>query len=245
VQKGDNKLAEEQIKYLQTIKAVYPANFKVAYAFASIPSRYLLENKKWKEAAALQVQPANFTWKEFPWQEAIIHFTRLLGAAHSGNFGAAKSEMIQLNQLRDTLIKQKDFYKSKEVEIQIKTGEAWIQFESANKTSAVNTMKFAADMEDSTEKHPVTPAEVLPARELLGDMLLQTKQNEDALKAYETVLTKSPNRFNSLYGAGLAAERSGDKQKTAFYFKQLLTIADTTDSDRPEVIAIRRFLKMH
>ena len=133
LQKGDNKLAEEQVKYLKTITAIYPADFKVAYAFAAIPSRYFLENKKWKEAAALQIPPANISWNRFPWQEAIIHFTRLLGAADSGNLDEAKSELITLNRLRDTLVKQKDSYKSKEVEIQIKTGYAWIQFESANK----------------------------------------------------------------------------------------------------------------
>jgi tetratricopeptide (TPR) repeat protein len=245
LQKGENKLAEEQVKYLKTITAVYPADFKVAYAFAAIPSRYFLENKKWKEAAVLQIPPANISWKEFPWQESIIHFTRLLGAARTRNFGVAKSELTKLNQLRDTLIKQKDSYKSKEVEVQIKTGEAWIQFESANKNSALNIMKLAADMEDSTEKHPVTPGEVLPARELLGDMLLRAKQHAEALNAYESVLQKSPNRFNSLYGAGVTAEKLGDKRKTVFYFKQLLTIVDTANSDRPEVVAAQSFMKRH
>jgi tetratricopeptide (TPR) repeat protein len=245
LQKGENKLAEEQVKYLKTITAVYPADFKVAYAFAAIPSRYFLENKKWKEAAVLQIPPANISWKEFPWQESIIHFTRLLGAAHTRNFGVAKSELTKLNQLRDTLIKQKDSYKSKEVEVQTKTGEAWIQFESANKNSALNIMKLAADMEDSTEKHPVTPGEVLPARELLGDMLLQAKQHAEALNAYESVLQKCPNRFNSLYGAGVTAEKLGDKRKTVFYFKQLLTIVDTANSDRPEVVAAQSFMKRH
>lgn len=245
LQKGDNKLAEEQVKYLNTIKAVYPADFKVAYAFAAIPSRYLLENKKWTEAAALQIPPANISWNKFPWQEAIIHFTRLLGEVHIGKMVDAKSELIQLNRLRDTLAKQKDSYKSKEVEIQIKTGEAWIQFESANKTNAVNIMKLAADMEDSTGKHPVTPGEVLPARELLGDMFLQMGENQDALQAYEAVLKKSPNRFNSLYGAGKAAEKSGDKQKTIYYYKQLSTITDSTGSGRQELVYVRKFLAMH
>ena len=245
LQKGNNKLAEEQVSYLKTIKNVYPANFKVAYAFAAIPSRYLLENKIWKEAASLQISPANFSWNEFPWQEAIIHFTRLLGAAHIGNFDAANAELITLKKLRDLLIKQKDSYKSKEVDIQIKTGEAWIQFESANKANAINRMRLAADMEDSTEKHPVTPGEVLPARELLGDMLLEKKQSKEALLAYETVLQKSPNRFNCLYGAGVAAEEMQDKQKTFFYFKQLLNIVDTANCNKPEVVAAKSFLRTH
>ena len=245
LQKGENKLAEEQVEYLKTINEVYPVDFKVAYAFAAIPSRYVLENKKWEEAAVLQIHPQNFPWNNFPWQEAIIHFTRLLGCVHTANLNVAKFELTRLNQLHDTLEKQKDLYKSKEVEIQIKTGEAWIQFASGNQIVALNTMKLAADMEDSTEKHPVTPGEVLPARELLGDMLLQLKQNENALQAYEAVLKKSPNRFNSLYGAGKAAEKSGDYQKAIFYYKQLSTIADSANSNRPELSEVRSFLKMH
>jgi hypothetical protein len=244
LQKAENNLAEDQVKYLNSFGEVYPVNFKVAYAFAAIPSRYLLENKKWAEAAALQIHPRNFPWNQFPWQEAIIHFTRLLGAAHSGNIDYAKSELIKLVQLRDTLEKQRDIYKSKEVEVQIKTGEAWIQFESANKASALNTMYLAADMEDSVDKHPVTPGEVVPARELLGDMLLQTNQNKKALLAYETVLQKSPNRFNDLYGAGIAAEKLPEKQKALFYFKKLLTIADTSNSNRTEIAIARSFLKV-
>ena len=95
LQKGENKLAKEQLKYLKTINEVYPVNFKEAYAFAAIPSRYALENKKWKEAATCKYHPANFPWNKFPWQEAIIHFTRLLGAVHIGNINAAKDELSQ------------------------------------------------------------------------------------------------------------------------------------------------------
>ena len=245
LQKGENKLANEQLKYLETINEVHPANFKVAYAFAAMPSRFLLENKNWDRAATLQVPPANFSWIQFPWQESIIHFTRLLGAAHLGNIKDANIELAKLNLLHDTLEKQKDAYKSLQVAIQIKTGEAWIQFANGKTTEALNLMKLAVDMEDGTEKHPVTPGEVLPARELLGDMLLQVKQYENALLAYEAVLQKCPNRFNSLYGAGLAAEKSGQKQKAVFYFKQLLTITDAVNSDRPELVDTRKFLAMH
>jgi tetratricopeptide (TPR) repeat protein len=245
LQKGENDLAKEQLKYLETINEVYPANFKVAYAFAAIPSRILLENKKWTGANALQIHPADFPWKKFPWQEAIIHFTRILGSVHLGNIDVSVSELTKLKQLHDTLEKQKDFYKSKQVEIQIKTGEAWIDFKSGKKINALNLMKLAADMEDSTEKNPVTPGEILPARELFGDMLIEMKQNEKALEAYEEVLKKCPNRFNSLYGAAVAAEKSGNGQKAFFYYRQLSTIIDSVNSDRPELAAIRSFLIKH
>ncbi|MEO7765926.1 MAG: hypothetical protein ABIS01_00825 [Ferruginibacter sp.] len=244
LQKGENELAKEEIKYLDTMDMVYPFNFKVAYAFAASPARFFLENKQWSQAALLQI-PAKFPLNAFPWQEAIIHFTRLLGAAHLGNMNASKVELAKLNQLYDTLWKQKDIYKARQVEVQKKTGEAWILFGSGDKANALNLMKLAADIEDSTEKHPVTPGEVLPARELLGDMLMQVKQNENALKAYETVLTKCPNRFNSLYGAGVASERSGDKQKASFYYRGLLSLTDPAKSNRPELAAARSFLSKH
>jgi len=245
LQKGDNTDADKQVNYLKTINEVHPANFKVAYAFAAIPCRYVLENKKWKEASVLDMHTANFSWNAFPWQEAIIHFTRLLGNVHMDNINAAKLELTKLNQLHDTLQKQKDNYKAMEVDIQIKAGEAWMQFVSGNKTVAVNLMKLAADMEDSTGKHPVTPGEVIPARELLGDMLLQMNENQDALQAYEAVLKQCPNRFNSLYGAGKAAEKSGDEKKAVHYYKQLPAITDPANPDRQELIDIGKFLTKH
>ncbi len=245
LQKGENKLAEGQLAYLDSMKAVYPANFKVAYAFAAIPSRCVLENKQWKGAAALKTPVANFSWVNFPWQESMIHFTRLLGAAHTGNQQAATMELNKLRQLRDTLIKQKDGYKAKEVAIQIKSGEAWIRFMFGDKANAIKMMQQAADMEDSTEKHPVTPGEVLPARELLGDMLLAARQDTSALRAYETVLRKSPNRFNSLFGAGAAAEKSGNDRGATAYYKQLLEVADTTQPVRAELTTARKYLKNH
>ncbi|MEO7394484.1 MAG: hypothetical protein ABIU11_06030, partial [Chitinophagaceae bacterium] len=184
LQKGQNNLAKEQLKYLENIKEVHPANFKVAYAYAAIPSRFYLENKKWAEAATLQVQPSNFSWINFPWQLAIIHFTRLMGAAHLGNIKNANNELKNLKALYDTLQKQKDFYKGKQVAIQIKTGEAWIMFASGKINAGISLMKEGAAMEDAIEKHTVTPGEVLPARELLADMLLAAKQYENALLAY-------------------------------------------------------------
>jgi len=92
---------------------VFPVNFKEAYTFAAAPSRMALENKNWREAAGLQLNPASFPWKKFPWQEAIIHFARLLGSAHLNDTSSAQLELAKLNALHDTLLNQKDFYKAK------------------------------------------------------------------------------------------------------------------------------------
>jgi tetratricopeptide (TPR) repeat protein len=163
-----------------------------------------------------------------------------LGNVHINNIIAAKLELSRLNQLHDTLEKQKDSYKSMEVLIQIKAGEAWIQFAESNKKEAIKLMKLAADTEDSTGKHPVTPGEILPARELLGDMFLQMNDYRNALQAYEAVLAKCPNRFNSLYGAGKAAESMANKRKAIYYYNQLSTIA--ANSNRQELVEIRNIL---
>ena len=242
LQKGENGLAKELLEYVEKINEVYPVNFKVAYAFAAIPSRFALENRKWEEASTLQIHPMEFPWKKFPWQESIIHFARLLGAVHQGKIDLSRSELSKLNQLHDTVGRQKDLYKLQQIEVQINTGEAWIRFKSGERRDALRLMKLAADEEDSTEKNPVTPGQVLPARELLGDMLLEMRQDQNALQAYEMVLKNCPNRFNSLYGAGLASYRSGNKQKAVYYYKQLLAITDPARSDRPELTEIRSFL---
>lgn len=243
LQKGENNLAREQLKYLNSFTDVYPANFKVAYAFAAVPSRIYLENKEWKEASELPLNPPDFSWEKFPWQESIIHFTRLLGASHLNNINLAKSELTKLKQLHDTLEKQKDSYKSNQVNIQIKTGEAWILFKTGKTQQAFNEMKLAADMEDSTGKHPVTPGEVLPARELLGDMFFENGNYKEAMKCYETVLTKCPNRFNSLYGAGKCAGKLGDTQNTMVYYKKLLSLSDPKNSNRAELSSVAAIVR--
>ena len=243
LQKGENRLAKQQWDYLTTIDVVYPANFKVAYAYSAIPSRYLLENRLWDEAAALRVRPAGFLWKDYPWQEAIIRFTRLMGAVHTGRIDSAGTELVALNRIHDTLKNQKDLYKTGQVMIQIRTSEAWMALAQGKKEEALSKMTLAADLEDRTEKHPVTPCEVLPARELLGDMLLQLNQPDKAVEAYAADLQKHPNRFNGLYGAGLAALRSGAREEARVYFRKLPGITDTVASDRPELVAVRKVLK--
>ena len=206
LQKGEDSLAKQQWDSLAEMKAVYPMNFKVAYAFAAIPSRYLLERRDWAEAAHLTLYPANFPWKDFPWQEAIFHFTRGLGAAHLGRIDSAKAELAVLGVIHDRLVAEKDNYKAGQVLIQMKTLEAWTLFQQGKVSAAVTEMRTAADLEDRTEKHPVTPCEVLPAQELLGDLLLAAGRPREALEAYTDDLKGHPGRRNGLHGAALAGK---------------------------------------
>jgi tetratricopeptide (TPR) repeat protein len=242
LQRGDNANALAQWNYIKTIKQVDPTNFKVAYAFAAIPSRYVLENKLWQEAARQQLQPNWIGWEKYPWQKAIHHFTRLMGAAHTGEIDSAKAEARVLQALHDELERQKDAYKANQVMIQMKTGQAWIAFKEGKTAEALKLMNAAANMEDSTEKHPVTPGEVLPAREMLGDMLLLAGQPAKALAAYEAELAKHPNRFNAIYGAAVAAEKSGDMKKASAFYRQLVTIAIPEGSSRKELSEAKQFL---
>lgn len=241
LQKGDDSLAKSQWDYLRTIREVYPSNFKVAYAFAAIPARYVLENRMWKEAASLEIYPLSFPWGKFPWQEAIIHFARVLGAVHTGLRDSAMSELDKLKILRDTLQRQGDKYKANEVDIQIMASEAWMLFKAGKYSSALEHMISAADREDATDKNPVTPGEVIPARELLADMLLEMGYKEKALTAYQEDLVTHPNRFNALYGAGLSSEKCGDKKNAVSYYRQLAQIC-SGNSRRPELAAARQYL---
>lgn len=243
LQRGENNLAKQQCEYLKTITEVYPVNFKDAYAFAAIPSRYYLENKSWKEAAGMQMHPIDFPWQNFPWQKAIIHFTRLMGAVHINKLDAAKTELKNLDSMRQLLIAEKDMYKANQVLIQLKTGQAWILFKEGKTNEALIQITAAVELEDKTGKSPVTPGEIIPARESMADMLLQMNKPTEALAAYEANLKTHPNRFNALYGAGLASELSGDKEKARHYYSLLITTTNSPNSNRPEIEKAKSFLK--
>jgi hypothetical protein len=235
LQKGDNVLAKKQLDYLGTINQVFPEDFKVAYAYAAIPARYTLENRRWKDAAGLSLHHPSFAWKNFPWQLSIHHFARFMGSVNTGQLDAARKELSIIDSLHAVLVEKKNAYEANQVQIQINSAKAWIAFKEGKKEEAVKLMTAAAEMEDKTEKHSVTPGEVMPARELLGDMLLQMNQPAKALAAYEADLRNRPGRFNALYGAARAAEGAKDMVRAKMYYKQLVSSTATGKSDRPEL----------
>jgi len=242
LQNGDNQNAKELLDYLNTITVVEPATFKVAYAFAAMPARYALENKMWTEAANLKIHPVDFPWQKFPWERSIMYFARALGSVHVGKIDSAKSELKNLQMAHEALLQIKDSYKANQVDIQMKASEAWILLKEGKKDEALKLMTTAADMEDSTQKHPVTPGEVIPARELLGDMLMELGKYKEALEAYEADLKNHQNRFNGLYGAGLAAEKSGNSEKAELYYRQLLAFVHHENSNRPELKKLNQYI---
>lgn len=136
----------------------------------------------------------------------------------------------------------RDPYWAGQVEIQRRAAAAWIAYAKGEREKALKLMQSAADLESTTEKHPVTPGAVVPAREFLADMLIDLGRPDQALKEYESVLAASPNRFNGLHGAAQAAEKSGDSIKARAYYAQLTKLANRADSDRPELKQARGFL---
>ena len=201
LQKGANDKAKYQVDYLKTINEVSPLNFKTAYAFAAIPARYMLERKAWDEAANYQLHPVNYPWEQFPWQKSIYHFTRLLGSVHTDNLQSAQQELEMMKTLHAQLVPVKDKAKeAAQVMVQLKAGEAWMLYKQGNIKKAIELMTAAADMEDAMEKHPVTPGEVIPARELLAEMYTAMREKSLASKTFEEVLKTHPNRLNAVNG---------------------------------------------
>lgn len=243
LQQGDTKKANEQYNYIKEIKKVWGNKASLAYALAAYPARMALENKDWARAAALQTPVAELTWEEFPWEKSIIHFTRAIGSSHLGDLVSAEKELAVLKTLHLELVQLEDTYKAKQVMIQVKASEAWIQLAKGNHEKAKFFMQESATLEDTTEKHPVTPGEVVPANELLGDLLLAIHKPKEALEAYEKSLKRSPNRFNGLYGAAIASKQSGNLEKATMYFKKLLEITANSNSDRPEIVEAKLFVE--
>lgn len=235
LQQAKDDEALKQIRYLKTITEVFPQNFKDAYAFASMPARYALERKDWEAAAKLELEPSDFPWDKFLWEKANINFGRLLGAVHIKKLEDARMELAQIQSIHDKLKQMNESYKANLVQIQIKAGEAWIKLKEGEEDQAIKLMTEAADMEDATAKHPVTPGEIIPARELLADMYLETGDFANALTAYEADLQRHPNRFNGLYGAGLALEKSGNRERPNRYHAQLAALTNASVSDRPQM----------
>ena len=217
----------------------------MAFAFAAIPARYALERQAWSEAAKLQLhQPAAFPWgQQYLNCDSIIHFARAVGAARSGQLAAAQSEIVEQERVwRELATANRASYWASQAETQLLTSRAWVEFAARNTDNAISLMRRAVELEATADKEAVTPGEVLPAGDLLGDMLIEAGRLADALGAFEAVLAASPNRLNTLYGAALAAERAGKTAKAAEYYQQLVRVAADGDPGIPRIERARAFL---
>jgi hypothetical protein len=237
LQLGQDKDAAAVIDEMNAVTGFTETFIAGPYALAASPARYAVERGDWKAAAELQVRPS-----PLPHVQAVTHFARALGAARSGNPEAAKADIARLAELRDKLRDAKDAYWSEQVDIQRQVATAWLLYAEGKRDDALNAMSAAADSEDKTEKHPVTPGVPRPARELYGVMLLESGNAREALAAFEATIKKEPNRLGAYVGAAKAAEKSGESAKAQEYYGKVVAIADGADSSRTEVADARAYL---
>ncbi len=200
LQLGQEEQAKGVLDSIRKVQRVDQESFSAAYAFAAIPARFALERHHWTEAAALQLSPSWFGWSQFPWAEAVTHFARGIGAARSGDLPSARSSLARLDTLHEALVGTPGYNWADQIEVQRLAVSAWIAHTEKRDEEAIQKLRSAADLEESIAKHPVTPGAVLPAREQLGDLLLEVNELPEAGKAYERVLQSAPGRRNSIQG---------------------------------------------
>jgi tetratricopeptide (TPR) repeat protein len=224
-------------KVIDTIEATTPDpdSFGGAFSRAASPARYAIERGDWKSASRLEV-----IQNKFPHVMAITRFARALGAARSGDIAAANAEAVKLADIRDRLRDAKNDYWAGQVDIEAQVANAWILYADGKYDDALKAMNAAADAEDKTEKAPVTPGPLVPARELYGFMLLDRGMSREALAAFEATQKKEPNRFNGYAGAARAAQVVGDTATAKANYEKLLALA--SDSDRPVLAEARSFV---
>ena len=206
------------------------------FALAAIPARYALERGAWAEAAKLEPHSS-----KFPYTEALTYFARAIGAARIGDTATIHSSIDELQRIQQRLTDAHEDFWAGQAEIQRRAALAWLAFAEHRQADALTEMRAAAGLEDGTEKSPVTPGPLAPARELLGEMLLAFKQPAEARKEFEATLKKEPNRFRAVYGAAHASSIMGDRAAARGYYDQLLRICEHADTPvRSELVEASR-----
>jgi hypothetical protein len=240
LQLGQDDKAKAVVDEMNTVTGFSESFIAGPYAEAASPARYALERGDWKAAANLSVRPTPLANVQ-----AITYFARALGAARAGDPEAARPDVTKLGELRDKLREAKDAYWSEQVDIEQQIASAWLLYAEGKKDEALKAMSAAADAEDRTEKHPVTPGVPKPARELYGEMLFDSGNAKDALTAFEATLKKEPNRLGAYAGAAKAAAQLGDTAKARDYFGKVAQQAGSETTLRTEVADARKYLAEH
>ena len=242
LQQAQDKAAQQIADEVAATRKVNVENFVAAYAFASIPSRIAVEQGNWQRAAALKLSPAEMAWNKFPQAEAILVYARGLGAARIGDIDAARRDADRLQTLKETMVAAKIGYWAAQAEFQIKGINAWIALAEQRHRDALELMRAAADLEEASDKHPVTPGNIVPSRQLLGEMLMSIGEAAQALSEFERSLARDPNRFRSVYFAAVAAETIGDLGRARNHYANLEALCAEHDTERTELQRARAFI---
>ena len=242
LQEARDVSAQELVTELTAITRLDENQFAAAYAFAATAARWALERHDWKAAAVLELQPAWFPWNQFRNVEALVYYARAVGAARAGDAAAARRSVERIGAIRKALPVTRDYDWAGSIGAQWEAASALIAFAEGNKDEGLRLLRAAADHEDAVDKHPVTPGALLPAREILADLLLENGAAPEALKEYQAVLKIAPRRFNATAGAAMAADKAGDSGQSRAYTLQLLEIAKNADTLRPQLLWARNYL---
>ena len=205
------------------------------YGGAAIPARFALELGDWK--AASKLEPLK---EGVPWAQAISWMAIGVGSARTNNNSRAAEAMNTLGSLREQASKMNNTYWANQIDVQRQEVAAWIAQSTGKTEEALKQMRSAAELEESMDKHAVTPGAVIPAREMLAQMLTLQKKPQEAFAEYQAVLKAAPNRFDALYGAATAAEASGNPQEAKTLYEKLTQSAP--GQQRPEQNAAREKL---
>jgi tetratricopeptide (TPR) repeat protein len=241
LQTAQDRGAKEVVDELTSFRRSAAPNLPTAYAVAAIPVRYALERRDWPAAAALSEPAIGFPLERFPWAEAMIAYARALGDAQTGNIAGAEAEIGRIQSLEDKL-KGNDPYWANQVEVQRLAAAGILAHVQGDDKKAVALVRAAADLDGTMDKHPATPSSVLPARELLADLLLELNQPAAALVEYRAMLSTDPNRFRSLLGEARAAKQTSDSATAHDAYEKLMALSKPVGPARPELAEARSYL---
>jgi hypothetical protein len=240
LQLGQDQAARQVLAEFKAAGGMALPQLAGPYAAAAMPARLALERGDWVAASQLPVADT-----AFPFCDAITVFARALGAARKGDAESAERDARRLESTHKALVQAKNNYWAAEVEVQQLAAAAWIARANDQNSEALRLMRAAADLEDRSEKHIVTPGRVAPARELLGEMLLELKQPAAALKEFEQSQMREPNRLRGFAGAAAAAEAAEQPIKARSQYAGLLELTRDADTPLPVVARARTYLATH
>lgn len=241
LQRADDRRARDVLDATRAVRATFPqADFAAAYAIGAVPARFALERRQWAEAAAL-VEPVSASLEAYPFGAGHLAFARATGAARSGRLDEARSALARLESLAAGMTDPRQEYFARQAGVQLSAVRGWVAAAERRHAEAERLLREAADADDRLGKHPVSPGSLLPAREMLADYLLDRGRAREARVEYEACLALSPGRLNSLYGAGIAAERAGERDLARRHYAALVAMV-VDEPSRPEIEHAREFL---
>jgi tetratricopeptide (TPR) repeat protein len=238
LQGGQDSAARAALAAAERVKATDARALIAGYNRTAMRARLPLERGDWRAAAEFPA-PAD---SSHPVAAALSRFTRAIGSARSGSVDAAQAEVAALGAIAEALEAKQETYWSRVVRIKQGSADAWAHLAAGDTAAALELARAAADSEEVTDKHPVTPAELLPARELQGDLLLAVGDYKEALEAYRATLAREPGRARSIFGTARAAELAGNWSAAADSYREFLRLMQHADGGRVEIAAARRFV---